>query len=1108
VNLYDSTLANSFSTVVVTLKQGSTISGGVVTFEVSDTTAFTNAYNALCWQMTGAVTTSTYTLTATTNVSFQCNVASFAAFRIRLSTVITGSATVNVGVQPSAAPSQPYTIVTPANGSTTTVSGTVTANAGSNLNTSLLALESGGNLATLAGGVAASVYQANVKQVNGVTTLAGAGATGTGSQRETVAQDTTTIAGSAPGTAGSASTNVVTVQGIASMTKLLVTPDSVALPSNQSVNVSQINGITPLMGNGVTGTGSQRVTIASDNTAFSVNATLSAETTKAIGVVRNADGAGNLLLSAANALNSTGTGVLATQAVGQFDDVAPTAITENQFGNLRMSANRNLYNTIRDAAGNERGANVNSSNQLSVSCDNGCAGGTFNNNADAVATSATNGQSAAWLYGFNGTTYDRLRVDGSKNLEVNCATCGTTDNTAYTLGTGSINVTGGVSQSGTPTAVSAGQAVSFVTDLNRRLEITCPDGTCSAAGGSLQIKDGANTSTNVGYYPGNLNMPVQEVNSTNILSAVNKLTSTFAPRSVYGVNPGLVPVQAVNAFVTNLPGIDLSTVSKVPLTGQVAGSLPVTIVAGAGSGGTASNFAAAFPAAGTAIGVKSGANMVNLTADGSNNLNVNCTVGCSGGATTPADAFANPTTAGVQFDFLAGYNGTTWDRLRVDGSKNLLVGVNAALPAGSNVIGHVITDTGSTTAVTGTVTTTDNITQFGGVNLSTGTGASGTGIPRVTVANDSNILATESGTWSIRNQDGAGNALTSNSTTYTAKFGLDANLLGTLGTAFSTAGKIDVKGADGDVFVRSNAASTFPVNIGTWIGSAAPTVGSKTSANSIPVVVASDQGSIPVTLTSTTVTGTVAVTQSTSPWVDAGNKTNNNAAPGATNIGTLPGVATAVAPTYVEGNQVSLSTDLTGALRVSGSAGGGVAQTQVRDALNNWTDVGYKSGNLNMPVQEANSSALVASINALISTVKTDRLLGTLGQPISSTGSALDVAVKYTNPCNDPSQLRSAPISQTANTRLIVAEAKIMICGVFVIGADAENVSIVSGTGATCGTGTAAVIGGSTAANGPNMAANGGWTMSFSVPAPAVDLCLFQSGSGRVAGVLTYAFMR
>lgn len=50
--------------------------------------------------------------------------------------------------------------------------------------------------------------------------------------------------------------------------KLLVTPDSVALPANQSVNVSQINGVTPLMGAGNTGTGSQRVTVATDQAAI------------------------------------------------------------------------------------------------------------------------------------------------------------------------------------------------------------------------------------------------------------------------------------------------------------------------------------------------------------------------------------------------------------------------------------------------------------------------------------------------------------------------------------------------------------------------------------------------------------------------------------------------------------------------------------------------------------------------------------------------------------------------------------------------------------------------------------------------------------------------
>jgi hypothetical protein len=43
-----------------------------------------------------------------------------------------------------------------------------------------------------------------------------------------------------------------------------------ALTANQSVNVAQVNGVTPLMGAGNTGTGSPRVTIASDQAAIPV----------------------------------------------------------------------------------------------------------------------------------------------------------------------------------------------------------------------------------------------------------------------------------------------------------------------------------------------------------------------------------------------------------------------------------------------------------------------------------------------------------------------------------------------------------------------------------------------------------------------------------------------------------------------------------------------------------------------------------------------------------------------------------------------------------------------------------------------------------------------
>ena len=75
-------------------------------------------------------------------------------------------------------------------------------------------------------------------------------------------------------------------------------------PANASTNVAQINGVTPLMGNGISGTGSPRVTIASDNTAFATNATLSAETTKVIGTVN---------VAAAQTIAVTNAGTFAVQ---------------------------------------------------------------------------------------------------------------------------------------------------------------------------------------------------------------------------------------------------------------------------------------------------------------------------------------------------------------------------------------------------------------------------------------------------------------------------------------------------------------------------------------------------------------------------------------------------------------------------------------------------------------------------------------------------------------------------------------------------------------------------------------------------------------------------
>jgi hypothetical protein len=84
-------------------------------------------------------------------------------------------------------------------------------------------------------------------------------------------------------------TNSVAVTGPLTDAQLRATAVPVSgtlgIAANSSINLNQVAGTATATGNGVVGAGVQRVAIASDNTAFAVNATLSAETTKVIGTV-------------------------------------------------------------------------------------------------------------------------------------------------------------------------------------------------------------------------------------------------------------------------------------------------------------------------------------------------------------------------------------------------------------------------------------------------------------------------------------------------------------------------------------------------------------------------------------------------------------------------------------------------------------------------------------------------------------------------------------------------------------------------------------------------------------------------------------------------------
>jgi hypothetical protein len=115
------------------------------------------------------------------------------------------------------------------------------------------------------------------------------------------------------------------------------------------------------------------------------------------------------------------------------------------------------------------------------------------------------------------------------------------------------------------------------------------------------------------------------------------------------------------------------------------------------------------------------------------------------------------------------------------------------------------------------------------------------------------------------------------------------------------------------------------------------------------------------------------------------------------------------------------------------------------------------------------------------------------------------------DPCQT-SNKTSTPISQATSTKLFfgTSSKKNYICSIVSAGSDAENVSLIEGTGANCSGSTAAIIGGTTAANGINFAANNGFALGNGAAFVAsgftnnLDVCLLQSGTGRVAGVMTY----
>lgn len=295
------------------------------------------------------------------------------------------------------------------------------------------------------------------------------------------------------------------------------------------------------------------------------------------------------------------------------------------------------------------------------------------------------------------------------------------------------------------------------------------------------------------------------------------------------------------------------------------------------------------------------------------------------------------------------------------------------------------------------------------------------------------------------------------------------------------------------------------------------TVSNPRDANRIPTLgaVSNADGTTPIVVYGDPSTHRLLVdaTVTISSATVSGSKSNNAAVPGATNLGTLPAIATAAAPSYTEGFQVGLSTDLSGALRVSGSIS--VGGTTDNSAFTAGTSTGtpamgfYHSTidtvtdgrsaaiaidskrNLFTVIRDAAGNARGANVDAnnnmgVVLAAETTKVIGTINIAASQTvgivaGTALigKVGLDQTTPGTTNAisiaQIGSTTVDSNSGTksagtiRVVIATDQPQLTNKLLVTPDANsavNVAQFGGTNVVNG-GTAGIqsIGGSTATN-------------------------------------------
>jgi hypothetical protein len=440
-------------------------------------------------------------------------------------------------------------------GTSTTPLQVSVANTGAN-GTAMLVTGTGGTFP-----VTATNLSVNISQINAVTPLMGNGVTGTGSQRVTIASDNTAFS--------------VNATLSAETTKVIGTVNQGTSPWVN--NTSQINGVTVLMGNGVTGTGSQRVTIASDNTAFSVNATLTAETTKVIGTVRNVGNIGGVT----DFIGQNATTPANAWLVGCGFNTTPTTITTGNSSPLQCD---NAGKLLVAVSATNLSTNVAQINGVTPLMGNGVTG-----TGSPRVTIASDGTA--------------ISTAGYMSVKIDQTTVGTTNaislaqiNTATTLagngatGTGAQRVTI-ANDNSLPSGWASSVAIASTTSGQTGPLAQCAVTTAAPTYTTAQT-DPLSCDTAGGLRVSSLSVGV------GATAATPPANASYVGLNVVSGGPLLRGATAL-ALGTTFS----QTIAIVDASGN-------QITSFGGAGGTSSNYGSAFPSAGTAVGFTDGTNMV------------------------------------------------------------------------------------------------------------------------------------------------------------------------------------------------------------------------------------------------------------------------------------------------------------------------------------------------------------------------------------------------------------------------------------------------------------------------------------------------------------------